>query len=225
MDGFDQHIEFKSDVFVVVSPSALGQRTHWALMMRGGFSTTSEFLLTNGQAGAAIAYSSSAKTRRTAFCSMEFQAAHPTVFEILKTTSTQHGARWKWLETEDELVDIAKKIQGKGRDAELIVFVSLREFKHRGEARHKHCVRHVVTLSRYHLVTLSPCHPGMVSLTHVRTHSCTHVRFCDARTHTRVCMRTYKAYSNVKYLLTERSARTLLSRVDRAHSVGGLCGF
>ena len=66
--------------------------------------------------------------------------------------SLQKGNRWKWIESVEKLRETATRFANKGRDAELLVFVSAHEFKLLPQAfRHspRVCDRsHTCTLAR-----------------------------------------------------------------------------
>ena len=123
----------QADVYIVSSPAHPGQRTGWCVALRGGTLTTSEYLLSNGQNGAAIVFKSATRTEQKVFVTEEFIAAHPTISELLHVCGHQPRTRWRWLADMDEVRAVNDKFMAKSREAELIVFVSKAQFNRRPE--------------------------------------------------------------------------------------------
>lgn len=96
--------------------------------------TTLEFLVSNGQMGAAVAYKRATGAQQTYFVTDGFVTAYPTVAQMILVCSSQPGNRWKMLESEDEVATMANNFANKGRLAELLVFASQREYKHKPAA-------------------------------------------------------------------------------------------
>lgn len=124
----------QADIFVVRNPAQVGQRTAWCCGMLGGMITTSEFILSGGRRGAAVAYSPGYRFRRTVFCTDRFRDSHPTVFEILQDTSRRRGHKWRWLQSLEDVTSMSQQYKRTGRLAELIVLACTEEVKHPGEA-------------------------------------------------------------------------------------------
>ena len=124
----------EAHVYVLANPGKPGQRTAWCAALRGGVLTTSEYVLTGGVRGAAIAYRAEHRARHTACATEAFREAHPVVYDILNVTTKQRNSRWRWLDTLEEVAAIKDEYRRNGRDAELIIFVGHAEFHHRPEA-------------------------------------------------------------------------------------------
>jgi hypothetical protein len=84
--------------------------------------------------GAAVAYQRATRAQHTFYLTDEFVTSHPTVSQIILVCSSQAGNRWKMLELEDEVARVANNFATKGRLAELLVFASQREYKHKPAA-------------------------------------------------------------------------------------------
>ena len=115
-----------ANVFVVRTPADPGQRTGWVVALRGGVVTTSEYLLNDGQLGAAIAFKQATKNRKWVYLDDSFMTAHPTVSQLLIVCGTQRESKWIFLQSRDEVQRIHANLSGKGRDNMLLVFVSKR---------------------------------------------------------------------------------------------------
>ena len=123
----------QADIFVVSSPSQMDPRTAWCSALCGGVVTTSEFLLTGGRRGVAIALQCSIGSRRIVFCTDRFKALHPAVFDILQCISGQGNSKWKWLSTLVDVNNTAKILQERRRNSELLVFMTRGELTRRAK--------------------------------------------------------------------------------------------
>ncbi len=86
--------------------------------------------MSNGQVGAAISYRRAVGAQQMFHMTDAFVIAHPVVSEMILLCSGQAGNRWRMLSSADEVTNVANKFADKGRLAELLVFVSNRDFKH-----------------------------------------------------------------------------------------------
>jgi hypothetical protein len=121
----------QADVFVSASPSELGQRTSWATCMRGGLSCTLKHVVTNGREGAAVGWKNAARAKQTVYFTENFKVAHPVVFEMVEALARLPTSRWRWLADAAAVAATADVYKPAGRMAELLVFVTKEEFRHR----------------------------------------------------------------------------------------------
>ncbi len=91
---------------------------------------TTEYLLSNGQVGAAVAYKQATKSQRIIYLDDSFVAQHPTISELLTVCGTQHSNRWRFLTSLAEVQEVNAMLVGKGRSSELFVMVSAYVLRH-----------------------------------------------------------------------------------------------
>ena len=111
--------------FVVADVSAPPQRILWHAVLGGGILMSLPFFLSG--VGPAIAYEAAIKLRRVVWLSDIFLEQHSTLAHIVLMMMSKAGAAWKCVADRAEFVDILMRKAGRGKSADMLAFVGLRE--------------------------------------------------------------------------------------------------
>ena len=113
---------------VVPNVSDLSQSVRWTAALLGQFVCNKQYMYTCGSSGVCIKFKRALVTPRQIFVTPECMRRHDRLYNRIKTlVDTASGRkRWKFLSTERELLDLARK-RGKAHDYEAVLWTTAAE--------------------------------------------------------------------------------------------------